>query len=366
MKKQLKGTKRAIASLVLGGRSGPLHKGRRVTAGDVLIARTLSSFSFSQREVAALLHFSCSTISKMLRPPKAKAKRAVYGKAGKRIQRRRNALKKVLKQEQTSGYPSAAGLAKIVSTANKRVCRETIRTDLHALGLCARVRPRCPRQVAGDDEKRRLFAIDELALPVTELRQTIFTDEKRFTDNDSSNRYEWLRPGVAPSRRSVARWGPSLLVYGAIGIGFKFLVFFDQKERLTADRYKSKCLIPLIGKLSRRGAPFRIMQDGAPCHRAKKVAQYLTNKSAPLVQSWPPRSPHLNPIENLWALLARRVSDRIVTLATMQCAGVEDAGVLKTLVQQEWDSYPQSHIDNLIRSYESRLIEARDGKKRRR
>ena len=40
------------------------------------------------------------------------------------------------------------------------------------------------------------------------------------------------------------------------------------------------------------------MHDGAPCHRAKAVKNYLQKNNAGTVD-WPCNSPDLNPIENL-------------------------------------------------------------------
>ena len=43
------------------------------------------------------------------------------------------------------------------------------------------------------------------------------------------------------------------------------------------------------------------MQDGASCHTAKIVKQYLTNNGVKLLD-WPGNSPDMNPIENIHLL----------------------------------------------------------------
>lgn len=49
------------------------------------------------------------------------------------------------------------------------------------------------------------------------------------------------------------------------------------------------------------------MQDGAPCHTAKRVTEFLKQANVPLL-SWPGNSPDMNPIENFWRLLKRKVN----------------------------------------------------------
>ena len=96
------------------------------------------------------------------------------------------------------------------------------------------------------------------------------------------------------------------------------------------------------------------MQDGAPCHRAKIVTQFLKAQKINILD-WPGNSPDLNPIENLWTILKNKVSERQPTNAKM----------LKQAIKEVWvrDISP-SYCRNLVESMPRRLeavIKAKGG-----
>lgn len=53
-------------------------------------------------------------------------------------------------------------------------------------------------------------------------------------------------------------------------------------------------------------------QDNAPAHVSRRARAHFVEKGVPLLQ-WPPASPDLNPIENLWSLIKRRIRTSPVT-----------------------------------------------------
>ena len=50
------------------------------------------------------------------------------------------------------------------------------------------------------------------------------------------------------------------------------------------------------------------MQDNAPCHKAKSIKTFLAAEGVDMIE-WPPYSPDLNPIENIWAWMKTKLAN---------------------------------------------------------
>ncbi|GFX89854.1 transposable element Tcb2 transposase [Trichonephila clavipes] len=87
------------------------------------------------------------------------------------------------------------------------------------------------------------------------------------------------------------------------------------------------------------------MDDNARPHRARLVENMLEAETIQRME-WPACSPDLNPIEHVWDMLGLRIAARPRPLAT-----VRD---LEIALLEEWNSIPQSLIDNLTASMANR------------
>jgi len=57
---------------------------------------------------------------------------------------------------------------------------------------------------------------------------------------------------------------------------------------------------------------YTFMHDSAPCHKARTVSKFLSDNQVKVLD-WPGNSPDLNPIENLWKLMKKRIATEIIT-----------------------------------------------------
>ena len=70
------------------------------------------------------------------------------------------------------------------------------------------------------------------------------------------------------------------------------------------------CQLPVnsSGQASDNDA-FTKLQDGAPCHTARILTQWIHQQDFQLLEGWPGNSPDLNPIENCRSQLKKRVAE---------------------------------------------------------
>jgi len=103
-------------------------------------------------------------------------------------------------------------------------------------------------------------------------------------------------------------------------------------------------------------------QDNDPKHTAKETRVLLRRRS-PKVLDWPSYSPDLNPIENLWAILKRRVEKRVNNVVrkkkkiSIEC--------WHEIIKKEWELISVDMCLNLINGMTARLDEVieKKGKK---
>lgn len=84
---------------------------------------------------------------------------------------------------------------------------------------------------------------------------------------------------------------------------------------------------------------FKFQQDNDPKHSSKVLKQVFNDEQIPVLK-WPSQSPDLNPIENLWEIVDRKLRTRTYSNKDDLLAGL----------QEQWVNLDMNIIDKLIES----------------
>ena len=96
---------------------------------------------------------------------------------------------------------------------------------------------------------------------------------------------------------------------------------------------------------------WKFQQDNAPCHTAASV---WFNENNITVPDWPARPPDLNPIENLWSVIDRKLTYYHFTT-------IDD---LKAAMRAEWNKITTETCQKLFNSFLKRYQKVIDSKGR--
>jgi hypothetical protein len=97
----------------------------------------------------------------------------------------------------------------------------------------------------------------------------------------------------------------------------------------------------------------RFQQDNAKIHLAHDTMTWLVSHGIELLE-WPPNSPDLSPIENVWSLLKRKLQNLFPYLRDLK-DNEADRAEFERCVQVAWQALDQAQIQKILRSLPDRL-----------
>jgi transposase len=228
--------------------------------------------------------------------------------------------------------------------------QQTVMRALRQIGTSPYHRRKKPRIMEAQADKRVEFATEHKD---DDFSLSVFVDEKHWQPYSAANRKNDIVWATDPSKvpvMQVMQQGPTVRTIGALTRnGLTRLVLYE--GGLKAAKYQEileDFLIPDVNELL-EGENWRLIQDGAPPHSAKSTQEFLEDNVPDFIRAgkFPPNSPDLNPIDNLWGTLLSQVQQR-------SWRSLEG---FKRVIQQEWKSVTSAQCVKLVDSMRSRCLE---------
>ncbi|GFV90635.1 transposable element Tcb2 transposase [Trichonephila clavipes] len=236
-------------------------------------------------------------------------------------------------------------------TTGQQISRFTLARRLHGGGLFARRPVRCVPLTPAHRRRRSLWCREHRNWRDNEWGRVLFTDESRFSLSSDSHRILiWRERGSRNHPSNIIErdryGGRGVLVWRGIMLGSRTDLHIFDAGSVNGTRYCNVILLPYVGLFrGAMGLQFLFMDDNAPCHRRVAAEQLLESEDIERMNC-PARSPDLNPIENVWDFLGRRLAARTLPPVTIR--------ELRLALQDEWAAMPQQLIDALIFSMDRR------------
>lgn len=232
---------------------------------------------------------------------------------------------------------------------NLPIKKSSIRRLLHSSGYLAHRRMKTAPYMTPRNKSVRLeWCMENIKFKQEEWRGVIFSDEKKFNlDGPDGWAYYWHDLRTEPrifTKRQMG--GDSVMLWSCFSYHGKGPIVY-LNGRVDAKAYQKVLESELLPwAANTHGETWQFQQDNAPIHTARLIRRFFADNGMDVLD-WPARSPDLNPIENLWALLARRVY--------ANSRHFSDVAELKDAIQEAWEEIEDSVLRNLSESMPRRL-----------
>ncbi len=198
-------------------------------------------------------------------------------------------------------------------------------------------------------QKHLTWAVEKNNWTVAQWSKVLFSDESKFCISfGNQGPRVWRKSGEAQNPcclKSSVKFPQSVMIWAAMSsAGVGPLCFL--KSTVNTAIYQEileHFMLPSADKLY-GDADFIFQQDLAPANTAKGTKSWF-NDHGVTVLDWPANSLDLNPIENLWGIVKRKMRD----------TRPNNADELKATVKETWASIPPQQCHKLITSMPRRI-----------
>jgi len=209
---------------------------------------------------------------------------------------------------------------------------------------------------------RKKWAQEHINWDLDKWKYIIWSDECSVVRGSGKDR-EWV------FRTPCQKWdkemieqtpkgkGVSVMVWAAFsGAGGRSeLIILDRDFESKKHGYSANSYIKVLEEaIPTLWEPeYSFMQDNAPIHKAKKTLKWFEDQGIPVVE-WPPYSPDLNPIEQIWFQLKKLVYEVNPEMDNLSGGEEKVREELAKALKEAWERIDQKYFDALWQSMERR------------
>lgn len=297
----------------------------------------------SQRQVAKELKISRCGVQEVLKKYKKEGKVEDMQRTGrpKAFNERQERL--LVRNVKIDPFLTASALRNKFNWS-KMVTVQTVRNILRRYKLFGRITAVKPLLSKLQKKKRFEWCKEHIQWAPTKWNSVIFSDESAIELRSKRRKYVRRPKKTRYNEKYIlksTKFTSKLLVWGGVKAnGKRFLVrcignVNSQEYQIILDEalphlYNSRCIF---------------QHDGATCHTSRSTTEYLDQKQIRILKNWPPQSPDLNVIENIWDYLKQKLDMKVTNT-------LDD---LWTAAYDEFHKIPDEYIKRLFDSIPRRL-----------
>ena len=236
-------------------------------------------------------------------------------------------------------------------SSGKSISHKTVHNEFKKAGLYPHRRIRVPKLTEAQRQRRVAFT---QKYQRHNWKNTLFTDEKHFPLYPSPNKKNdvvWDEASAHHEAEQV-KHSPTVRVWGGISwYGTSPLIEYN--GTINSKNYTDildQTLDDIKDLFPRDNWWF--LQDGASAHTSKHSIAWLCDNVPNFIppEDWPANSPDLNPIENIWGYIEKKVHEK-------PCRTMRQ---LRRRIFDEWNKLNATFLKNYISSMTSRLTTVRE------
>jgi transposase len=297
-------------------------------------------------EIGNIFSIHKGTVSKIIRRYKARGTISPI-KRGGHARKTTPQLDRLIKRSAMT-HPRWSASKILADVGHPNISRSTIKRRLTEFGLPARRPARKPYVSVKNRKLRVKFAQEHLNWTTDQWRKVLWSDESKF-NLFSSDGIKYVRRPIGQRYNpkfmvpTVKHGGGSVMVWGCFsGYGMGPIHKIDGiMDRFVYKDILAEEMLPHGKENMPRGWIFQ--DDNDPKHRSHFVKDWIKSKKVKVME-WPAQSPDLNPIENLWDVVERRIRSE-------NYANIHE---FWNAIEKSWKSIPMTVIDRLIDSMKRR------------